>query len=361
MPVVSADSHVIEPHDLWQERLPQRFAESAPVFAAQSVFDVHAGGHDPDARLTAMVQDGLVAEVLYPSLGLTLYSEENAELQRECFRVYNDWLAEYCSVSPRRLVGVPAICAYDVAEALDELERSRRRGLQGACLWLRPDPRVPYSSRHYDDLWRVAERDRIPISFHILSGFDHTQKERAAMRDPSRLHTLDRERYFELARDNSNGKIAECADTLFELMFSGVFDRFPELRVVLVEADVGWIPFFAQRWDYYASRNKTIAHKLGLERTPSEYLSDNISVTFVCDPVGAKLVADHGIATWMWSSDFPHAASTWPDSMQFIEEHLGYLPSGALRDVVSGNAGTLYDIDVSPAGPVGVPSFTGRT
>jgi predicted TIM-barrel fold metal-dependent hydrolase len=342
---------VIEPHDLWQERLPARFAGAAPAFAADTVFAAHPGGHDPDARLSAMATDGLTAEVLYPSLGLMLYSEQDTELQQACFGVYNDWLSDYCSTNGRRLVGVPAICSYDIPAALGELERCHERGLQGACLWLRPDPRIPFSSRHYDDLWLVAERERIPVSFHILSGFDHTQKERAAMRDPGQLQQLGRERYFELARDNSNGKIVECADTLYELMFSGVFDRFRELRVVLVEADVGWLPFFAQRWEYYGSQNRTIAPKLGLERTPAEYLRDNIYVTFVCDPVGAKLVADHGIDTWMWSSDFPHAASTWPNSMKFIDENLGHLPLESLREVLSGTAAKLYDVEMSRAVP----------
>jgi predicted TIM-barrel fold metal-dependent hydrolase len=70
-------------------------------------------------------------------------------------------------------------------------------------------------------------------------------------------------------------------------------------------------------------------------------------VTFVCDPVGAELAERYGSQTWMWSSDFPHAASTWPNSAKFIDEHLGYLPDETFRDVVSGNATKLYDIDIS--------------
>jgi predicted TIM-barrel fold metal-dependent hydrolase len=289
-----------------------------------------------------MVEDGVSAEVLYPSLAMTLYAEQDVAFQEACFRVYNDWLGEYCSVAPASLVGVPAICTYDIDHALAELERAHALGLQGAALWLAPDPRIPFHSSHYDELWRVAARDRIPIGLHILTGFDHMVKFRAIVNDADVLSESPFPVHLELARDSSNSKILGCANTLFDLIFSGVFDRFPALRVVLVEGDVGWIPFFAHRWDYYYERDRRGDGRLGIERMPSEYLRRNIFCTFVDDPSGAELIGSYGTGNWMWASDFPHSASSWPNSQKMIEDYLGHLSDEERHQVLFGTAAELY-------------------
>ena len=106
--IISADSHVMEPHDLWETRLPAAFREGAPKFPAPRVgegFQHHPGGHDPRARITEMAVDGVTAEVLYPTLGLTLFGQDDASLQEACFTVYNDWLIDYCRRSEERRVG----------------------------------------------------------------------------------------------------------------------------------------------------------------------------------------------------------------------------------------------------------------
>src|SRR5215212_1040621 len=111
--LISADSHVAEDPDFWVTHLPAKYRDAAPRFpkrqVGQSRFEGKAGGYDPNERLKEMAQDGVSAEVLYPSLGLRLYAMEDAELQEACFRVYNDWLLEYCSVALDRLLGVSLI------------------------------------------------------------------------------------------------------------------------------------------------------------------------------------------------------------------------------------------------------------
>ena len=139
--IVSADSHVKEPHDLWVKRLPRAFAEQAPRFPEPKLgegFQQHPGGHDPDERIKEMAKDGVSAEVLYPTLGLSLFGLDDAALQEACFRVYNDWLIDYCRVSPQRLVGIAAIPAYDIDHGVQELERCARAGLKGAIIWQAP-------------------------------------------------------------------------------------------------------------------------------------------------------------------------------------------------------------------------------
>ena len=108
--LISADSHIIEDPHFWENRLPAAFKEQAPVFPEREVgglFQAHAGGWDPRERVKEMAVDGVSGEVLYPSFAMNLFGLQDAALQEACFRVYNDWIQEYCSVAPDRLTVCP--------------------------------------------------------------------------------------------------------------------------------------------------------------------------------------------------------------------------------------------------------------
>src|SRR3989304_10201325 len=124
VPIVSSDSHVMEPVDLWKKGVPEKFREAAPLFPPHQGgegFQQHAGGWDPRARMKEMETDGLSAEVLYPTLMLDLFALDDAGLQEAGFRVYNEWVIEYCSVDPNRPIGIPAVPVYNIAKGLKEL------------------------------------------------------------------------------------------------------------------------------------------------------------------------------------------------------------------------------------------------
>jgi len=177
--IVSADSHVMEPVDLWKTRVPRELREAAPLFPPHKLgegFQQRPGGHDPHARLKEMEVDGLAAEVLYPTLMLGLFSLHDARLQQACFRVYNDWLVDYCSVAPHRLIGIGAISVYDIEHAVAELERCRKAGLHGALIWQAPHPDLPFYAAHYDRLWAAAQELAMPVSMHILTGHSYHSK-----------------------------------------------------------------------------------------------------------------------------------------------------------------------------------------
>src|SRR5438105_56929 len=165
--IISADSHVMEPHELWLKSLESRFGEQAPRFPPPKVGEgllQHDGGFDPHARLHEMAQDHVSAEVLYPTLGLKLFGLDDPELQEACFRVYNDWLIDYCRVNPDRLLGVPCISVYNIDHALAELERCKKEGLRGALIWQAPHADLPFSSSHYDRFWAAAQDLDMPVS-----------------------------------------------------------------------------------------------------------------------------------------------------------------------------------------------------
>ena len=339
----SSDSHVMEPPDLLVSRVPQAFRDRAPRFPEQRVgsgFQAHPGGSDPNERIKEMAVDGVSAEVLYPTPGLGLFALEDAALQEACFRAYNDWLIEYCQVSLDRLIGIAMISTYNIDHAVQELERCAKAGLRGALVWQVPPKELSFTTDYYDRLWAAAQDLEMPVSLHILTGFGYAR----TLRDRKGV-----ERY----RASVNLKLGEAADALMDIIFSGVLERFPRLKVVLVENEVGWIPYVLEQWDYYFNRHRSIA-PLTIDKRPSEYFDRQVYATFFNDAVGGHLFSWWGGENCMWSNDFPHANSTWPRSREVVARDLGHLPATARAKLVRENVARLYNLSIPE--PVAVPA-----
>ncbi|MEK7214288.1 MAG: amidohydrolase family protein, partial [Chloroflexota bacterium] len=208
---VSSDSHVVKDPDLWANRLPSGLRDRAPQFPPLKVgghFQGAPGGNNPKMRLEEMAIDGVSAEVLYPSFAMELYAIEDPALQEACFRAFNDWLIEYCSVAPDRLIGVGTISTYDIDRAVQELERCRKMGLRGGLVWLVPRPDLPFNSDHYDRFWAAAQNLDMPISFHTVTGFGVTK---------NGVWYLPR---LEQARFSAIETVAEGQRALFDIVMS---------------------------------------------------------------------------------------------------------------------------------------------
>jgi uncharacterized protein len=321
---------------LWDGLLPASFWPDGGA-----IFRARPGGHDPHARLGEMALDSVRAEVLYPTLGLRLFALEDADLQERCFRRYNEWIARFCDVDRSRLLGVGMIPAYDIGAAVDELRFCAQRGLRGALVWQAPHPDLPFSGRHYDPLWAEAERLHMPISMHILTGYDFSRKTLDVPAD--RVHEIGLDLYRNAVQDKLSGIMA----TLFDLVFSGALERFPGLRVVLVENEVGWLPFVAEQWDYYYERFRA-TNPAPISRPPSSWLGGQVFVTFFRDPIAGRLFEWWGTDLCMWSNDFPHGNSTWPHSADVIRRNLGHLPAAALDALLRGTAMHVYGVSALP-------------
>ncbi len=337
--IVSADSHVMEPVDLWKKGVPAKYREAAPLYPPHKLgegFQQREGGWDPKARIGEMEIDGLSAEVLYPTLLLKLFSLHDSGLREACFRVYNDWLIDYCSVSPERLVGVAAISTYEIGHAVAELERCRKAGLKGALVWQAPHPDLPFRSGHYDRLWAAAQDLGVPVSMHILTGHSYHAGKREGI-----------EHY----RGSVNLKLMDVTNALFEFIFYGVLERFPRLKLVTVENESGWLPFMVQQWDYYWRRFRGV-NPPPITKAPGEYVRAQVWSCFFNDPVCGRQLEWWGQDNLMWSNDFPHPNSTWPNSLKVIRRDLGHLPVETQTKVLAGNACRLYGLDAAklPAG-----------
>ncbi|MFN0070354.1 MAG: amidohydrolase family protein [Chloroflexota bacterium] len=335
--VISADSHMAEPPDLWEKNLPARLRDRALKFPNVKLYESHqhlrAGGWDPQERLKDMAFDGISAEVLYPTLGYYSWLAGDEELEEACIRVYNDWMIDFCSVAPERFWGLAIMPLRNIEHSIAELERCKLAGLRGAAIWIAPPPNLDYTSDYYERFWAAAQEMGMPLSMHINA--------RAELRAPNAgglkwLHSV-------------NGHKFDTMDSLAQLIGSGVMERYPRLQFQAAEVGVGWIPFWLQEFDYYS------AARAPLPQDPSVYYQRQVSSAFISDGVGCYLLHDYQVINAMWSNDYPHPASIWPDSAGVIAGDLGHLPANERHEILAGTAARIYNGGKLPS-PVVPPS-----
>ena len=212
-PRISADSHMTEPSDLWERRLPPTLRDRAPRISNRdpSSGRERAGGWDPYERLKDLAYDGISAEVLYPSRGYAAYTVGDTELEEACCRAYNDWMIEFCSVAPQRFWGLALISLWNIEHAVKELERCRKEGLRGAAIGLVPAEELLYGSDHYERFWAACQDLAMPVNMHINSG-------------PGRLHFAPQQRSG-LMPDGAMGHKWDCMKAVGNIIAAGVFER----------------------------------------------------------------------------------------------------------------------------------------
>jgi predicted TIM-barrel fold metal-dependent hydrolase len=357
--LISADSHINEPPDLWTSRLPDRFKDRAPhmerfeqgdAWIMEGALDplnfgnnacaglpaekrstwmkwedVPKGGYEPAARLEEQDADGVDAEILYPTPRVSnqlFWYVEDPEFHLACIRAYNDWLAEYCAHDPERLWGVALIPNVGVDAAVAEFQRALALpGMRGAMIAQYPHG-GDVISREDDALWGALEDAGVPLSIHVAFALD-------AQRDTSKMKLTGSLRFFD----------APIRTTQF--IESGVFDRFPGLHFILVEVDSSWLPYMWEQMDDRYKRTAT-ASRPDIKRLPSEYFTDNIASTFITDSYGVKNRHEIGVTQMLWSSDFPHTGADWPHSLQTIDKHFAGVPDEERQLILCGNALRLY-------------------
>jgi len=355
-PVISADSHFTEPADLWLERIDPAYRDRAPhvvhgettdtivcdgapmfpvgvmhgvryhggdVPTAGRYADIPASGWDLGARLADLAVDGVSAEVLYPTVGMRFFTIEDPAFANACIRAYNSFAADFCAERPERFRAVGVIHLDDMAGALDEMERCRDLGLVGAMIAVHPAEAVPYHDAAYDPFWAAAERLGMPVSLHTS-----TPRRIKADRTPLEMFLG-----YQVVQH-----------LIIGMILAGTFDRFPGLQLVSVENDAGWAAHLIERMDYVhgkaRARNLNVGHHN--ERTPSEYWRANVSYTFMRDRTAIVARDIIGVDRLLWSSDFPHGDSTWPDSQQVIDAELGDIPAAERKAILHDNAARLY-------------------
>ena len=181
--------------------------------------DMHRGGWDPEARLADQERDGVAAEIIYPTVGMLLCNHKDFDYKKACFDAYNLWMAEYCDAHPERLIGVGQTAMRSVEEGIEDLRTMKGLGMKGVMMPGNPGFN-DYDDRAYDEFYEAAVELGMPLSFHILTSKTDN------IANPQRGPKI-------------NGFLAiirGCQDILGTMVFGGVFERHPKLKVVCVEA-----------------------------------------------------------------------------------------------------------------------------
>jgi len=356
--VISADSHVIEPHDLWQIYTAEQYRDRAPRLVEEPTTDrlvcegaklppvgllagcmrnddevrikgrwrddVYAGGWDPHVRMDSLAQDGITAEVLYPTIAMQLYPILDVEFQWSLFEAYNTWLAEFVSVLPGRFFGIAMLSSDDLDRGRRETARARKLGLSGVMLPVIRGEGIQYWDDAYHLIWATAVEHGLPVSLHA-----------ATSRDPEKSWAVK-------SAARSVLQTIEIEHVLLEMIYAGVFDRFPELMLVTAENDVGWAGHMLERADYWFHRNRQLLKDIRCEEEPSFYFHRNIRATFMRDRTGVLAREIIGTQTMMWGNDFPHHVSTWPTSGKVLDEHFRDQPAKVRDAIVRDNVRALY-------------------
>jgi predicted TIM-barrel fold metal-dependent hydrolase len=369
--MISSDSHVVEPPELWLERIDRRhldqaprvvsdggadwwivdeevaFSASAPARAGERFLGqdrlipkfpfstVRPAAYVPDEFLKENETDGVWGSVLYPSLGCVFFSVKDSGLLSAICRAYNDWVAEFCQAAPGRLKGVAMIATDDVGDAVAELERVRERGLVGGAISVSPPADATYDLPRYEPLWATAQDLGMPLSLHIASN-----------RTPGEWRQL-----FRPAMGAAPDHWVRLA--LGDMIMGGVFERFPDLKVVSVEHESGWVPYFVSRLDYVYTQMERApdAPVFADAALPSDFYRRNVLVSFQEDPIGIRHLDVVGAENLMWGSDYPHTESTFPRSQEMLDALLVGVDADVRRQITSTNAARLYGFDPPAADP----------
>ena len=357
--LISADSHITEPPGVWVDRMPQRFKERAPHMVSLEKGDAwifegypepinfglnqcgglpperrvawirweeaRVAGYDPAVRLADMDQDEVDADILYPtprpSIAMVVL-QADPELHLAQIQAYNNWLSEFCSHDLERLGGLAVIPNIGVEAAVLEMRRAiKLPGIRGVLLGQLPHGGRDISPKS-DPFWAEAQDAAVPVAVHISLSTGGPRRQTQG------LQTAEF-RFFEIPVLNA------------DFIYTGVFDRFPDLMMVMAEGDCAWIPYVKEQMDDRFHRVHPDTRP-SIKLRPSEYYDRNIFSVYITDHFGIQLRKDVGVDQMMWSSDFPHTGTHWPNSWKVIEKDFAGVAEEEKHKILAGNAARLY-------------------
>ncbi|KWX67096.1 amidohydrolase family protein [Mycobacterium sp. NAZ190054] len=347
MILVSTDDHIIEPADMFDDRMPAKFKDQAPKmtqlpngvdtweFCGQNAGAIGVGavaswpkeewGMDPvghaemrpgcydiDARVRDMDANGIAASLNFPTMagfsGHYLANVPDKELASAAIRAYNDWhIDEWCGSYPGRFIPLSILSLYDPEEMAREIRRVAVKGCTAVTL-----PEVPYllnlpsfGSDYWEPVFKAAcDTDtvlclHIGLAINIIPNPDGFQ--------PGRLIIMGAQM---------------TAMTFNDLLSNGVFARFPTLKVALSEGGIGWIPFYMDRADRHVEQHVWTDVPGASEMLPSEVLQKNTLGCFITDRSSLRIRDRIGVDSIAWECDYPHSDSTWPLSPEMLWDEL---------------------------------------
>jgi predicted TIM-barrel fold metal-dependent hydrolase len=365
--VISADNHVIEPPGTYVDRVPAALKDRAPRVLAgadggegwsfdgqppRSTFSapeklsagglkwnqVRPGNYDGAAHIEDMALDGIDAAVIYPMITRFTYEWGDRELALACVHAYNDWLLEdFCSADPKRLIPIGVVPTDDGEKAmLAEAEHALKKGAKG--FFLPYYPARPLYDPYYDPLWRLASETGTVASLHHMFGGKRPARPPVEGVDTKNLTaSATVQSYF------------AAIGPLTDMMFTGVFQRFPGLKFMHAEVNMGWAGYWMQQMHLTIERQFMKGgnwYPNMPTQTPEEYVGTNVFFTALDDYVGFDLAKrDTRLANaTMYSTDYEHSITLWPKSQEFIPKLTVGMDAGTKYKLLAGNAVRIFNL-----------------
>jgi predicted TIM-barrel fold metal-dependent hydrolase len=376
--IISADSHVLEPLDLWWNALGHKYGDRTPrkldEFEGQKGSFFYTGyrggpvmdlkllesspetgssaemealveakgqgfadaGFDPAVRVKFQEEAGVTAEAMNSTFPMVLMRNPDIEVMQASLEVFNDWESEFCSYNPKRLIGISMISMHDVEWATKELERTLKKGMVGPMInCVSPEGSPPYWDSTYDKFWAMAEEAGAPITLHLLTGraldplvFAQEQTPLAFGENPRMWVELFNEVQGTLASD---------------FIYGGILDRFPKLKVVCSEFEMSWVPGFMARLDQIDEVAPSM-HIPKMKLKGSDYMRTRVWHGFIDDTLAARSIHLVGASQVLWGSDFPHIRAIGLEAQSAVYKLIETLPEDEQQMIVGGNAAKVFDV-----------------
>jgi predicted TIM-barrel fold metal-dependent hydrolase len=295
------------------------------------------GCFEVNARLADMDLNHVEAQMCFPNYprfcGQQFLWGKDKELALLCVQAYNDWMVEeWCGESGGRLIPLCLIPLWDVQLAVAEVRRNAARGVRAVAFSELPTYLELPSlySREWDPFFAACAETGTVLAMHIGSG---TKTPQTSADAPDAVAAT-------ILFGNSVG-------SLTDFLFSGVLYRFPDLKVLYAEAQIGWIPYVLERaddvWETHRGWSNSQLH---CPDVPSTYYHRQVHSCFFKDAVGVGLLDQVGLDNVLFETDYPHQDSTWPHSRQAAADQFGHLPQTAIDKIARGNAIKLLGLDL---------------
>jgi predicted TIM-barrel fold metal-dependent hydrolase len=357
--LISGDSHVNEPPDLWTSRAPSKYLDRVPRIVsfdegdawviegvddpinfglnacagmppeAQTGWirfpDLRRGGWDPGERLREMDQDGVDLELLYPTPRVSqgVVTNQDGDLQIVMIRAYNDWLSTYCGYKPSRLAGLAMLPTCGVDDAVTEYERAiQLPGIKGAVMSCYPHGTTAIDPDD-DRLFAAVVASGLPLNIHVGLSIQPPTMNKSKLPGDVRFY--------------------DAPQRILEFLWSGVFDRFPSLKLGFIEVDCGWVGYLKEQLDNRYNR-MAAANRLEMGGPPSTYIDRHCFFTYITDTFGIDNRHAIGLENILWSSDYPHVGADWPNSWRTIDASFSGVPKAERELILWRNAARLYQL-----------------